>query len=153
MVARLLLLFTVVPLVELYLLIRLGRATSAGTAVAVVIGTGLLGAVLARREGLRCWLEIRRRLAAGQMPADALIDALLVLAAGTLLITPGLLTDAAGLLLLLPPTRARVRARLKRWFGSRFVIVDFPGARPRSPGGAEVIDVEATEVRDPDGRW
>ncbi len=152
MLGRLLLLFTVLPLVELYLLIRLGRATSSGTAIAVVIGTGLLGAALARREGLRVWAEVRRRLAAGQMPADALIDALLILVAGTMLITPGLLTDAAGLLLLLPPTRAMVRTRLKRWFGARFVVVEFLNAGIRPLRDDDVIDVQATEVRDADER-
>ena len=111
MILKLLLLFTVVPIVELALLIELGKATSLGTTLAVVVGTGLLGAWLARREGLRTWRAIESRLQEGRMPSDELVDGLLILVACVVLVTPGLITDAQSLLprtALRPCRRARV---------------------------------------------
>lgn len=112
MLLRLLLLFTVVPLVELYLLIRLGQQIGIGGTVAIVIGTGVLGAWLARLQGLRVLRELRQRIDAGQVPTDPLIDGLLILIAGAVLLTPGLITDACGFLLLAPQVRAIVRRKI-----------------------------------------
>ncbi len=116
MLWKLVLLLTLVPLVELLLLVRLTQLWgSFWLTVGIILGTGLLGAVLARREGLRVIGRVRDRLAHGELPADALLDGLLVLVAAALLITPGLLTDAVGFLLLIPPTRSLARALVKRW--------------------------------------
>lgn len=141
---RLAFLFIVWPIVELYLLIRLGQVTSAGTAIAVVIVTGLVGAALARREGLKTWYRMQESLRAGRLPGDHMIDALLILVAGAVLITPGLITDVIGILLLVPPTRRIVRSQLKRRFRHRFTITGF-GQPPRRPDD-DFIDVEVREA-------
>jgi UPF0716 protein FxsA len=109
MLLRLLLLFTLVPLVELFLLIKLGQYIGVGATVAIVIGTGVLGAWLTRMQGLRVVRELGQRIESGQMPAGPLIDGLLILVAGAVLLTPGLITDACGFFLLTPRFRAVVR--------------------------------------------
>ncbi len=113
---RLLLLFTVVPLIELYLLIRVGAIIGALPTILIVLGTGALGAFLARRQGFQVWVRIQGSLQQGRFPAKELIDGLLVLAAGLLLITPGIMTDVLGFLLLFPVTRTFFRRALMRRF-------------------------------------
>ncbi len=119
---RLLLLFTLVPLIELALLIKLGELTGVWTTIGIVILTGIIGAYLARREGLKAWQRLQKSLHEGLSPADELIEALLILIAGAVLITPGLLTDLFGFGLLIPPVRKWVRNRLSRHFRNRIVI-------------------------------
>ncbi len=109
MFLRLLLLFTVVPLIELYLLITIGGVIGVMPTIAIVIGTGVLGAWLARWQGLAVLRRISDEMAAGRLPTDALIDGLLILVAAAVLLTPGLLTDSLGFLLLVPASRAVVR--------------------------------------------
>ncbi len=117
---RLLLLFTVVPLVELYLLIAIGRWVGAVPTIALVIGTGLLGAALARWQGLGVLRRVRDDLDHGRPPTDALIDGLLILIAAAVLLTPGLITDTIGFVLLVPASRAFVRRRVAAAFSRRF---------------------------------
>jgi len=116
MLLRLFLLFTIVPVVELALLIQIGGLLGLGPTLLLVMGTGFAGAWLARREGLRGWLAVRDELQEGALPGESLVHALLILVAGIVLITPGVITDIAGILLLIPPVRrgliARVRERL-----------------------------------------
>ena len=119
MFLRLLLLFTVVPLVELFLLIWLGTIIGTLSTIAIVIATGVLGAWLARREGLRTVHAIREDLGAGRMPTDRLVDGLLILVAGAVLLTPGLITDTCGFLLLVPRGRQLVRTSVARAFRDR----------------------------------
>ena len=116
MLLNLFLLFAVVPVAELYVLIKVGSAVGAMNTVGVVVLTAALGAYLARREGMRTLVRIRQNLAEGTMPGNELIDALLIFVAGLVLITPGFITDTAGFLLLLPHTRAPARKWLKRKF-------------------------------------
>jgi UPF0716 protein FxsA len=115
---RLFLLFTLIPLVELYLLIRIGGLIGAGPTVLLVLGTGAAGAWLARREGFRSWIAVQHEMAAGRLPAAELLHALLIVIAGALLVTPGVFTDAAGLLMLFRPVRTslirRVQGRINR---------------------------------------
>ena len=134
MFLRLLLLFTVVPLVELFLLVKLGTVVGVGPTIALVIFTGILGAWLARQQGLGVLRRLRAELAEGRLPAGALIDGLLILVAGAVLLTPGLLTDALGFVLLVPPSRAVVR---------RIVAARF--ARRKENERPEIIDVEWEE--------
>ena len=108
MLGRLLLLFTVVPLLELYLLIEVGSRLGAGFTVVLIALTGGVGALLARMQGFRVLGQIRERLAQDRLPADELLSGGLVLAGGLLLVTPGILTDVVGLTLLLPFVRVRV---------------------------------------------
>ncbi len=121
---RLLLLFTLVPLVELYLLIRIGGLIGAGPTILLVLGTGGAGAWLAHREGLRSWVAVQRELASGRLPANELLHALLVVISGVLLVTPGIFTDAFGLLMLLRPVRAGMIRRVQRRLASRIQAGD-----------------------------
>ena len=114
MLFGLFLLFTLVPVVELYLLIRLGTYIGAVDTIAIVIGTGLAGGLLAKSQGLAVLDRIRTELNQGRPPAESLFDGLLILIAGAMLITPGLLTDGLGLLLLIPWSRQAFKSWLTR---------------------------------------
>jgi UPF0716 protein FxsA len=116
MLFRLFLCFTLIPVVELYILIHLGGIIGGLNTVILVIITGFLGAYLARMEGLNTMMKVRRNLDQGLMPAEDLVDAFIILIAGLVLITPGLLTDTAGLLLLWPPTRNKFKRVLRKKF-------------------------------------
>jgi len=111
---RLLLLFTLVPLLEMYLLVKLGTVIGVGWTIALVVGTGVAGAWLARRQGLTVMREIRRDLESGRLPAGSVIDGLLILIAGAVLLTPGMITDAVGFALLIPPCRTVLRKTVTR---------------------------------------
>jgi UPF0716 protein FxsA len=124
MFLRLLLLFTVVPLVELFLLVKLGTVIGIGPTVLIVICTGVLGAWLARWQGLGVLRRVSDDLAQGRLPADALIDGLLILIAGAVLLTPGLITDALGFMLLVPQGRAVVRRTVASRLERRTVVED-----------------------------
>jgi len=113
MLGKLILLFTVGPLVELFLLIQIGTRIGALPTILIVLLTGVVGAFLAKLQGLHVWMEIQREMAQGRFPGDQLIDALLVLAAGLTLVTPGIITDILGFLILIPVTRLPVRNLLK----------------------------------------
>lgn len=116
MFLRLFLLFTLVPLVELALLIRIGGLIGAGPTLGLVLVTGAAGAWLARREGLRSWLAVQREMGAGRVPGVELVHGMIILLAGALLVTPGVLTDAVGFALLARPVRRRVIAKLRDRF-------------------------------------
>jgi UPF0716 protein FxsA len=131
MFLRLLLLFTVVPLVELFILVKLGSVVGVLPTVALVICTGVLGAWLARQQGLGVLKRLTTDLDQGRLPAEALIDGLLILIAGAVLLTPGLITDGLGFFLLIPQGRAAVRKLVAARFADR------PGA-----GQPPVIDAE-----------
>ncbi len=107
-------LFTLVPLLELYLLIRLGAYIGAVDTIAIVIGTGVAGGLLAKSQGLAVLDRMRAELNKGRLPAESLFDGLLILIAGAMLITPGLLTDGLGLLLLIPWSRQAFKSWLKK---------------------------------------
>jgi UPF0716 protein FxsA len=117
--ARLFLLFAAVPLVDLWLLLRLARALGPWATLALIVVTSLLGAWLARREGLRVLRAWQRAVAEGRMPEEGLISAGLVLVGGVLLITPGVITDAAGLALLVPPVRRLAASGVRWWIRRR----------------------------------
>lgn len=110
----LLLLFILVPLLELYLLVRMGAWIGVLPTIVIVFATGIVGAALARREGLRTLWEARASLSRGETPGRALLDGLAILVGGALLLTPGLLTDLVGFTLLLPGTRGWIRGWIRR---------------------------------------
>lgn len=156
MFGKLLLLFTVIPVVELYLLISIGQHAGAGPTIALVLATGLVGAWLARREGgrvLRSWQESTAR---GEIPKEGVISSVLVLLGGVLLVTPGVLTDVTGLLLLVPWTRRLVAGVVRKQLAQRFSVqglmadptvlmsAGFMGAGMGGPQGT-VIDVDVVE--------
>ncbi len=111
---KLFVLFTVTPLVELYLLIRIGAWIGALPTVLLVVVTGFVGAYLAKLQGFQVWMRIQYEVNAGRFPATSLLDGLLLFAAGLVLITPGIITDVLGFLLIIPATRAPIRDWLAR---------------------------------------
>lgn len=116
MLGRLILLFTIVPLAELYILIKIGSHIGGLNTILLVIVTAMLGAWLARLQGLRTLQQIQLSLSQGQIPAEEMVDGVLILAGGILLLTPGVLTDLFALGLLFPVTRTP----FKRWLRRRF---------------------------------
>ncbi len=149
------LLFLVLPIVEIWLLVEIGHQIGVWPTLALLLGTAILGAQLARAEGLRVLRQLQLALAERRAPEGALISTFLVFAGGVLLVVPGVLTDAAGVLLLFPPTRALVarllRRRWERALGAGRVVVDLGGfgAGPARYGRTDlddIIDVEAEPV-------
>ncbi len=163
MILKLLALFTIVPLIELALLIPLGMKIGLWPTIGLVVATALLGAFLGKSEGTKALANIKRDLNEGNLPADSLLDGLAVLIAGIFLITPGVLTDVVALFLLIPPARKPLRAMARKRFEkmlsegsmtyisaqtSRFDPTSQGGASPFGtpfggppPGRGEVIDV------------
>jgi len=121
MLLKLFLAFTIIPIIEIYLLIEIGSMFGALTAVTLVILTGFFGAFLARMQGLQTLYRIQESLREGRMPSGELMDALLIVIAGLVLLTPGLLTDSAGFLLLIPATRNSIKYWLRRQIELRYM--------------------------------
>ena len=121
MLLKLFLAFTIIPIIEIYLLIEIGSMFGALTAVTLVILTGFLGAFLARMQGLQTLYRIQESLSEGKMPSGDLLDALLIVIAGLVLLTPGFLTDSAGFLLLIPATRNSIKYWLRRQIELRYM--------------------------------
>ena len=121
MLLKLFLAFTIIPIIEIYLLIEIGSMFGALTAVILVILTGFLGAFLARMQGLQTFFRIQESLREGRMPSGDLLDALLIVIAGLVLLTPGFLTDSVGFLLLIPATRNSIKYWLRRQIELRYV--------------------------------
>ena len=113
---KLLLLFILVPAAELALLIELGRHLGTIPTLAVILLTGTLGAILARIEGLSVLRAAQEKMSRGELPAGSVADGIMILVAAALLITPGILTDALGFLLLVPAFRGLVKSALLRRF-------------------------------------
>lgn len=113
MFQRLVLVFVLVPIVELILLIQMGRWVGLWPTLGLIAVTGIVGAALARREGLRAWRAFQREASEGKMPGRPILDGLCIFAGGALLLTPGLMTDLLGFGLVLRPTR--------RWLQDRVV--------------------------------
>lgn len=108
---KLLVLFVGLPLIELGILIKLGQAVGFAPTFGLVVLTGVIGASLARHQGIAALSRIQRELDMGQVPGNELLDGALILVGGLVLLTPGLLTDLAGFFLLVPASRGLVR----RW--------------------------------------
>jgi len=122
MLLPLFLLFTLMPLLELWLLFQLSGVFGFWTTIAVVLLTGMLGATLAKWQGWLTMFRIQTDLRAGKMPAQAMGDGVMILVAGVLLITPGVITDIVGLALLLPPVRIVVRKSLQLWLAKHVKV-------------------------------
>jgi len=130
--------FIVVPLAELYVIIQVGQAIGALPTIAILLLDSVLGSMLLRAQGRAVWRRFNEALAAGRMPHREVVDGVLVIFGGAFLITPGFITDVVGVFLLLPPTRALVRAWLARRLSRRVSV--------------GVVDGTATERHDPPGR-
>ncbi len=159
-----------VPLLELYVIIRVAGGMGTGSTILLLIAVSVIGAWMVRRSGLGVLNQIRVRLDRGELPTNELVDGLLILVAGALMLTPGFITDAVGLLLLFFPTRLVVRSLLVRHFAKKINLHGWTAApggpggpggfgyssrrgQPR-PGGPDVRDVddvrEVRESREPD---
>lgn len=134
MLFKLLLLFTTVPILELIVLLKIGEQTEWWVPVAIVLATGLVGAWLARHQGLAVLREIRSELEQGRIPGSALLAGLFVLLGGALLVTPGVLTDIAGLCCLIPLTRRLMASTAKNWFHRQVEQGRFTVTHHRRPG-------------------
>jgi len=135
--------FLVIPIVEIYVLIQVGQVIGAWWTVLLLIADSIFGSWLLKREGLRAWRALQTALTEGRMPARELADAALIVFGGTLMITPGFVTDIVGLLAILPITRPIAR-RLLTTFVARRVVVVRSARRPGPPD-----DVVQGEVIDP----
>lgn len=147
---KLVFLFIVLPILELWLIFRLAGATSWGFTFLVVIGTGIIGTAMAKSQGWKIWKQISLSLNRGEMPGNILLDGLLLLIGGILLVTPGLITDSIGFLLLIPFTRTMIRThikkRLKRSMSRGATRFGFYSNVPPHPYREDAIDVEWEEV-------
>lgn len=113
MIGKLAITFTVVTAVELILLVKIGNIIGLGWTAILIVGTAIAGAILSRQQGAAAWQRIQQDLRTGQMPGDSILDGLCVLVAAATLLTPGVLTDIGGLLLLIPITRRPLKALIK----------------------------------------
>ena len=120
MLLKLFLAFTIIPIFEIYLLIKIGTVFGALTSIALVIFTGILGAYLARIQGLQTLFRIQESLREGRMPSGELLDALIIGLAGLVLLTPGFLTDTIGFILLVPSSRNAIKSWLRHQIEARY---------------------------------
>jgi UPF0716 protein FxsA len=156
----LILLFIVVPIAELYVIIKVGGAIGVLPTLAILVADALLGSLLLRQQGRSAWLRFNAALDERRFPGREVADGVMIVVGGTLLLTPGFITDVAGLLLLIPPTRALIRGAMFRLLRRRFRVVEGPagwgydrmrrpGAQPGRPG-ERPYDVEGTAHEVPD---
>jgi len=162
----LVLLFIVVPIAELFVIIQVGEAIGVLPTIALLIADSILGSVLMKAQGRTAWRRFNAAVAEGRIPHREVLDGALVIFGGALLLTPGFISDILGILLLLPPTRALVRALVARRILPRLVVSRFgapaasamgggpgAGARRSRPGRGRAADGDvegtATEVDPP----
>jgi UPF0716 protein FxsA len=135
--------FVVVPLVEIYVLIQVGQAIGAWWTILILVADSILGTWLVRREGGRAWRALQDALGSGRMPARELADGALILIGGTLMLTPGFVTDVLGIVLILPFTRPVARRLLAAVVARRLVIIPPGGRGPRD--GGPIVPGEVSE--------
>jgi UPF0716 protein FxsA len=160
----LIVLFIVVPVAELYVIIKVGEAIGIWPTLALLLADAILGSMLLRHQGRGAWRRFNEALAQRRFPGKEVADGVLIVIGGTLLLTPGFLSDIVGLFLLIPPTRAIARNVLKRVTIGRFMVVGMPGGRgpfrsgpgggpdPQRPSRDYDYDVSAEEVPPQDQR-
>jgi UPF0716 protein FxsA len=148
MAALLFLIFVIVPALEIWVLIEVGQIIGGWWTVGLLLADALLGAWLVRREGRRTWRALRDAAGSGRLPDRELTDAGLVLVGGTLLVTPGFLTDIVGFFLVLPFTRPIAR-RLLAWVIARRFVALAQGRSQRGPADPRVIPGEVYRRDDP----
>ena len=145
-------LFVVVPIVEIWVLIRVADVIGGFEAISLVILVSAVGAWLVRREGLGLLRKVEQRVAQGELPSRELVDGVLIAVGGALMLTPGFVTDAVSLLLLFPPTRIIVRTWLMHRYSGRVQTTTFgPGFSPGGGSrGGDVVDVGEATYDSPD---
>ena len=140
-------LFIGLPILEIYVIIQVGQVIGAWWTILLLIADSIFGSWLVKHEGRRAWEALTTTIQSGRMPARELADGALILVGGTLMISPGFVTDILGILLILPFTRPVARRILTRVVSRRFVQVRYDARRPGGgPGGptvrGEVVDDE-----------
>jgi UPF0716 protein FxsA len=156
-VALIIVLFILVPIAELYLIIRVGEAIGVLPTIALLLADALLGAMLLRLQGRGAWRRFNEALAERRFPGREVADGLMIAVGATLLLTPGFITDVFGFCLLIPPTRAIVRRLMRAYLGRRFIMVglaDRAGRKSSTWTSTRPYDFDATaeEVRPDDHR-
>ena len=137
------LLFLVVPILEIWLLIQVGSVIGAGWTILVVVATAIAGAWLVRAQGLEVVRRIQQDLAVGRVPTGDMLEALMLLVAGAVLLTPGFFTDAIGFALLIPPVRASLSRYLIQRGMAHMARAPHPGRTRR-----ETLDGEFSREKD-----
>jgi UPF0716 protein FxsA len=142
-------LFLIIPIVEIYVIVQVGQQIGALPTIALLLIESAIGAWLVKREGRRAWTALKAAVGTGRLPSSELADAALVLVGGTLLLTPGFVTDVFGFFMILPFTRPLARRALG-WFVARrasaLVAARAPSSRPGRGGGSRTVPGEV--VRD-----
>ena len=155
---KLFFLFIGVPVVELVLLIEVGKIIGLFPTVGLIFSTGILGATLARWQGLNVLRRVQGEFAAGRLPTESLVDGVIILLAAAVLITPGVLTDLVGFLCLVPVTRKLIKRsvwkRIERGVRQGHIHVGFhaDGQTPNSPPGVAPSAAQRTEPPSTSGR-
>jgi UPF0716 protein FxsA len=145
--AALFLAFVLIPLAEIYVIVQVGHVLGVPLTLAVLLAVSIGGAVLVKREGTRAWAALRAAVAAGRVPGREAVDGALVLAGGALLLTPGFLTDAVGLLLVLPVTRPLARRVLQAAAFRRLFLLRAPSRAGQRSGRARSRIVDRQVLR------
>lgn len=148
----LVLLFIVVPLAEVWLIVRVAGLAGWGNTVALLFVVSVVGAVMVKREGAKAWRAFTRALQEARVPAREVVDGALVLVGGALMVTPGFFTDVVGLVCVLPPTRALVNKALRSQVRGMFGLGALDRLGGARPGGRDrdepaTLDVEVVDVR------
>lgn len=156
--ALLVVLFIVVPIVEIYVIIQVGELIGIWPTVLLLLADAVLGSYLLKHQGRSAWRRFNEALAQRRFPGTEVVDGALILVGGTLLLAPGFITDVFGAILLIPPTRAVVRALLKRFTVGRFTVIDVGGRTSGGWGGpaganrSYDFDASAEEIPDEERR-
>jgi UPF0716 protein FxsA len=148
--AFLVLLFIVVPIVEIWVIIQIGELIGLWPTVALLLADALLGSWLLRHQGRGAWNRFNQAIAERRFPGREVADGLLIAIGGTLLLTPGFVTDIFGAILLIPPTRAIVRRLMRGWAKRRFTIVAGPAGGAYGAGRGFESPTGNGHVRDYD---
>ena len=142
----LIVLFLVVPFLELYVILEVvGPALGAPLTILLLAADSIIGALLFKSQGRSVWRRFNQTMAEGRVPHREVVDGVLVIFGGAFLITPGFISDIAGILLLLPPTRAVIRRLLIRRLGRRVLVTE---SRRGSPGRGYDVEGSAREYDD-----
>ena len=159
--AILLLIFVILPIAELYVIIKVGGVIGVLPTLALLVLDSFVGAALARSQGRIAWARFNQALAEGRVPTREVFDGAMVILGGALLLTPGFITDVIGILLLIPPTRALFRAVVARLARRRLAFTvrttgfghgpSGNGYSSRPPRGGYDVEGTAHEVTDPAG--
>lgn len=132
----LILLFIVVPVAELYVIIQVGELIGVLPTLALLLLDAVVGSLLLKHQGRGAWRRFNEALAERRFPGKEVVDGVLIIIGGTLLVSPGFISDLVGVFFLLPPTRAISRRLLRRFTVGRFTVIGFPGSGGFGGGGS-----------------